>query len=400
MKKNLISLLFAAAVIPAVSGQEKATKSEITETEIVTGFKTDFRSNWFVSAGAGGQVLFGDHDRQVKFGDRISPALDIAVGKWFSPSIGVRLMYSGLSAKGATQTWDDPNTGAYSTGKPVPGKYTHEYGFLCKKKFNFLTIHADVLFDITNMIGGYNPGRVYGCAPYIGVGYGRVTSKPAKDAVIGNVGVFNMFHISKAFDLNLDIRAMITNDDFDGDTGRRPFDAVVSVTAGLTYRFGPRGWKTRLMKVVEYDNSAVNDLRRQVAELVARNEKLEKEKAGKVVQHTTVVNANGNYIIYFPINVSALSNADRAQLEMVAEMIRKSDRNTEFSVVGYADKATGNARINEVLSRERAQSVRKYLVDEFGISAERLKVSWQGGVDNMFFDDPSLSRVVIIRPIK
>lgn len=401
MKKNLITVLLVASVttITAVA-QENTTKSEMTETEIVTGFKTDFRSNWFVSAGAGGQVFFGDHSKQVKFGDRISPALDIAVGKWFSPTVGVRLMYSGLSAKGATQTWNDPGTGSYSTGKPVPGKFTHEYGFLCKQKFNFLTLHADIMFDVTNIIGGYSPTRVYGCAPYIGVGWGRVTSNPTKDAVIGNVGLFNMFHLSDAFDINLDVRATITNDDFDGETGRRPFDAIVSVTAGVTYRFGPRGWKTRLMKVVEYDNSAVNDLRRQVAELVARNEKLEKEKAGQVVQHTTVVNANGNYIIYFPINVSALSNADRAQLEMVAEMIRKSDRNTEFSVVGYADKATGNARINEVLSRERAQSVRKYLVDEFGISAERLKVSWQGGVDNMFFDDPSLSRVVIIRPIK
>lgn len=400
MKKYILTaaVSLVATGVYAQSVDEAMVAESYSET--ITEMKTDFKSNWFISAGVGGQIFFGDHDRQASFGDRLSLALDIAVGKWFSPSIGVRLMYSGLSGKGATQTWGDPNGGIYNTGKEVPGKYTNPYGFLCQQKFNFFTLHADMMFDLTNIIGGYKPTRVYGCAPYIGVGWGHVYDNPHQNTVIGNVGVFNMFHVGKAIDINLDLRAMITNDDLDGEIGRRTFDAMLSVTAGVTYRFAPRGWKTRVLKVVEYDNAAVNDLRRQVAELIAANEKLEREKAGQIVQHNTVVNANGNYIIYFPINVSSLSNADRAQLEMVAEMIRKSDSKSRFSVIGYADKATGNADINEVLSRERAQSVRDYLVNEFGIAADRLEVSWSGGVGNMFFDDPSLSRVVIITATK
>lgn len=399
MKKYFLT----AIVLLVATGGYAQNEGEVNVSEsyeTITEMKTDFKSNWFISAGVGPQIFFGDHDRQAKFTDRLSPALDISVGKWFSPAIGVRLMYSGLYAKGATQTWGDKNGGIYNTGKEVPGKYTNPYGFLCEQKFNFFTLHADMMFDVTNMIGGYNPSRVYGCAPYIGVGWGHVYSNPHQNTVVGNVGIHNMFYVSKAIDINLDLRAMITNDDFDGELGRRTFDAMLSVTAGVTYRFAPRGWKTRVLKVVEYDNAAVNDLRRQVAELIAANEKLEREKAGQVVQHNTVVNANGNYLIYFPINVSSLSNADRAQLEMVAEMIRKSDIKSRFSVIGYADKATGNAEINEVLSRERAQSVRDYLVNEFGIAADRLDVSWSGGVGNMFFDDPSLSRVVIITATK
>ena len=61
-----------------------------------------FWNNWFVSVGGGAQMYFGDHDKQVDFADRLSGALDVAVGKWFSPQIGVRLMYSGLQVKGAT----------------------------------------------------------------------------------------------------------------------------------------------------------------------------------------------------------------------------------------------------------------------------------------------------------
>lgn len=398
MKKYLLSAMAAVAVV-AASAQEAVLAEEYTET--VTSVAPDFRSNWFISAGGGAQMLFGDHDRQAKFGDRISPALDIAIGKWFSPSIGVRLMYSGLSAKGATQTWNTEGKGGiYNTGKPVPGKFTNAYGYLCEQKFNFLTLHADVMFDLTNMFGGYNANRVYGIAPYIGVGWGHVYSKPHKDAVVGNLGLYNMFHVSKAFDINLDIRASFTNDDFDGETGRRSFDALLGVTAGVTYRFAPRGWKSRVMKEVVYDNDAVNALRRQVAELIAANEKLEREKAGKVVEHNTVVNANGTYLIYFPLNVSSLSNADRAQLEQVADMIKGTPKSTVFSVVGYADKATGTPEINETLSRERAQSVRECLVKEFNIPADRLDVKWNGGVGNMFFNDPSLSRVVIIAPKK
>lgn len=389
----------AAVAVVGASAQEAVLAEEYTET--VTSVAPDFRSNWFISAGGGAQILFGDHDRQAKFGDRISPALDIAIGKWFSPSIGVRLMYSGLSAKGATQTWNTEGKGGiYNTGKPVHGKFTNAYGYLCGQKFNFLTLHADVMFDLTNMFGGYNANRVYGIAPYIGVGWGHVYSKPHKDAVVGNLGIYNMFHVSKAFDINLDIRASFTNDDLDGETGGRSFDALLGVTAGVTYRFAPRGWKSRVMKEVVYDNDAVNALRRQVADLIAANEKLEREKAGKVVEHNTVVNANGTYLIYFPLNVSSLSNADRAQLEQVADMIKGTPSSAVFSVVGYADKATGTPEINETLSRERAQAVREYLVKEFNIPAERLDVKWNGGVGNMFFDDPSLSRVVIIAPKK
>lgn len=399
MKKYLLTL--AASLVAVAASAQEVQEEAVAESysETVNSLKPDFRSNWFISLGAGPQVFFGDHDRQAKFGDRIAPALDVSFGKWFSPSIGVRLMWSGLSAKGATQTWGNKDGGVYSTGKEVPGKWTHDYGFLAESKFNFFTLHADVMFDLCNIIGGYNSSRLYSIAPYVGVGWGHVSSSPHQNAIIGNVGLYNMFHVSKAIDINLDIRGTAMDDGFDGERGRRGFDANLSLTAGITYRFAPRGWKTGSVRIVEkvvYDNEAVNELRQQVASLIAENERLEREKAGQVVKHNTVSVVNGNYLIYFPINVSSLSNADRAQLEMVAKMIRESDPETVFSVVGYADKATGNAEINETLSRERAQSVREYLVKEFGIQADRLNVSWNGGVGNMFLNDPALSRVVII----
>ena len=61
-----------------------------------------FWSNWFFSIGGGAEATFGDNDKAGSFGKRISPTLNFAIGKWFTPGLGVRLQYSGLQARGYT----------------------------------------------------------------------------------------------------------------------------------------------------------------------------------------------------------------------------------------------------------------------------------------------------------
>lgn len=48
----------------------------------------------------------------------------------------------------------------------------------------------------------------------------------------------------------------------------------------------------------------------------------------------------------------------------MAEVIKKSDANTVYTITGYADKGTGSKKINERLSKERAQAVYDCLVKE------------------------------------
>lgn len=196
--------------------------------------RVNFRSNWFVSVGAGPQMIMGDHDRELDFKNRISPALDVAVGKWFSPNIGMRLMYSGLYAKGATQN------DAFSTGEALKERPWHGY-WLRYSKIDFMQLHIDVMFDLTNVIGGYKPSRLYGGVLYAGVGYAHTWNKPHNNSLSANIGYMNVFHVCKALDVNLDIRASVFQDDFDGAGGRRDFDGLLSVTAGVAYKFAPRG---------------------------------------------------------------------------------------------------------------------------------------------------------------
>ncbi len=208
-----------------------------------------FWSNWFISAGAGVNFGFTDHDKQADFGDRISPALDISVGKWFTPGIGLRVSYSGLNMKGASNvTQDGPS---HTTGKPMPmGKgsgYDMQY-----QKFSFYNLHGDVLFNLSNLLCGYNEKRIWNCSPYVGIGWGRVWDSPQFKGVTANLGVLNTFRLNDWLDANLDIRGMMTGEGFDGAWGSAEHDGVLSATVGLTYKFKRRGWD-RSKTVYRYD---------------------------------------------------------------------------------------------------------------------------------------------------
>ena len=218
--------LVAAIVSLAVVSVHAQTESDSTE---VRTNNEEVRNNWFVSASAGPQILFSDHDKQINFGRRISPALDIAVGKWFKPWVGARLMYSGLSVKGATQN------GAHTTGEDIKEKPQSGY-WLEYQKFNMYHIHADALFDLTNVFDEYNPERFYNCIVYAGIGVAGTGEEPTSTSVAGDFGVLNTFRLNQNWGLNVDLRGILVSDSFDGEEGGRS-EGLLNLTIGVTYIF-------------------------------------------------------------------------------------------------------------------------------------------------------------------
>lgn len=102
------------------------------------------------------------------------------------------------------------------------------------------------------------------------------------------------------------------------------------------------------------------------------------------------------YLVTFAINSSKLTNKDRVNLGKIAEVIKDTDDKVVLNITGYADQGTGTEKVNDRLSRERAQAVYNCLVEEFGVKPEKLATDFKGGVENMFYDDAVLSRSVIV----
>lgn len=391
IKRTFFAVLAFAAATTAFSQAKDNVHLEETVEYNDDKYRVEtnsFWSNWFISVGAGGNVYFGDHDRQADFGKRIAPALDIAVGKWFIPEVGVRLMYSGLSAKGATQT------GVHVDGNEMWGAWLKD------QKFNFFNIRLDAMFNLSNLIAGYNETRVYNLIPYVGVGAMSVTEEPKETAISGHVGLLNTFRLSSALDLNVDIRGTFTNDDFDGEPGGRSGEGMLSATVGLAYKFKPRGWnrgKTVTRTRTVYNNAELDAMREKLRQMTEENERLEKALAegNKEAVKNLVKRIGAANLVVFPIGKSTLSNQARANIGILAEVIKQGDSSIIYTITGYADAGTGSKELNERLSKERAEAVYNCFVEEFGVDKAQLKLDYKGGVDNMFYDDPRLSRAVI-----
>ena len=378
MKKGLLFILLAAvSVCLPAQEKEKAAKSYRVETNT-------FGANWFISGGVGAQMYFGDNDSKAGFGDRISPALDIAVGKWFTPGIGLRIAYNGLQAKGATPNAND----VYVKG----GTFSNGY---YKQKWNVANFHGDVLLNLSNMFCGYNEERVYSFIPYVGAGLVHSWSKPTENNLGINAGLINRFRLSPALDLNVELRGLLMKDAFGGKSK----EAMGGVTVGVTYKFKKRSWDA-VPTVPMVPESQLNDLRDRVNSLKGENESLKRDLVeARNKKPEVIVKKEGGFVprlvVVFNIGKSNISKREYMNIEAMAKGIKANPEKT-FTVTGYADKGTGSAEYNMKLSKKRAEAVRDLMVNEFGVPASQLKVDYKGGVGNMFYDDAKLSRVAIV----
>lgn len=164
--KKLMFLLAAASLSSVAFAQQKSNSQNVLVGESVDvmevpvdKYKVEtnhFFDNWFFSVGGGAQVLFGDQSDLGKFKKRIAPALQISIGKWFTPGLGLRLQYSGLQSKSFSS---EPS--AYSKPHMLSEGYYQD-------KFNYMNLHGDILFNVSNMIAGYNEDRIYDFVPFVG----------------------------------------------------------------------------------------------------------------------------------------------------------------------------------------------------------------------------------------
>lgn len=216
----------------------------------------------------------------------------------------------------------------------------------------------------------------------------------------------NTFRINDKLDVTFDLKGIATRSRFShkkffGEYDKSDGDYILMDSVGVVYKFKKRDWdksKTVTNTVVSYDQNEINKLRGKADELARANDALKQELANSAKNSKeTIVDRSiiaPPLLITFPINKSTLSKEARVNLGYFAKVV-KDKPGVVYTITGYADKGTGTAEINEKLSRERAQVVYDALVNEFGVNADQLKTAYQGGVGNLFYDDPRLSRSVV-----
>lgn len=101
------------------------------------------------------------------------------MGKWFTPGIGLRTKINGI--------W----------GKTVLDNET-------SKSNKYWTANEQVLFNLSNLICGYNEKRVWNLIPFAGGGITRNMSYNTYAMQLG-VGVLNTFRVSPKLAVNLEL---------------------------------------------------------------------------------------------------------------------------------------------------------------------------------------------------
>jgi outer membrane protein OmpA-like peptidoglycan-associated protein len=153
---------------------------------------------------------------------------------------------------------------------------------------------------------------------------------------------------------------------------------------------------------IEYvtDNSEIDRLNGEINKLRADNERLKNQQP---VNTKTVITdekvVTYPYFVNFEINKTDIANRERVNLSTIAQMI-KQNPGKKYNVMGYADKATGTADRNAWLAENRAKNVYDLLIKEYGVPASSLVLDSKGGVENLYFNDPQMSRSVIISEVK
>ena len=400
---------------------EKAVKEEIANTrkfEVGT-----FKANWFIGIGGGVNQYLGEHDRYMKFMNRLAPAMDIYFGKWFTPSLGFRIAYSGGEGYGATNVdteFVNTNNVAilpdylsknYLSEHPEYKGDGTDYKGLYWQKFHMWNIHADFMLNLMNLCGGYKE-RVYNLIPYFGIGYARSYAHKdhenqfCNNRVNGMVGLLNSFRLCDALDLNIDFRGVLVPQDFEGELGVRPgggetyeSEGYLTATLGLAYKFKPRGWNQGKNKTI-YETKTVTVVDEDALnEALARNAELQKALDDAKAQATTEVVESllsPELYVRFALNKSELSGEACVTLTNLAKLLNAVDTKIVYKISGYADQQTGSSERNQVLSEERAQAVYDFLVMELGVDPAILIVEALGGVDTMYYNDNRLSRAVIL----
>ena len=364
MKKLLIVLAMCGLSMGSMA--QETTTDPVEKYSVATN---SFWSNWFIQVGADWNAFYSNEEhgqglpRSPFKSFRAMPGFSVGIGKWFTPGLGLRTKFSGVWGR----TVIDEN------------KHTnHQW-----------TLNENVLFNLSNMLYGYNPNRVWNFIPFVGAGINRNCCYDTYSMNL-SAGILNTFRVSKHVGINFELGWNYAENDNDGITagehGRiwEGKDNKLYAELGLTFNLGKATWnKTPDVDAIKALSQAqIDALNAQLNDANAENARLKNLLAQKKDETPAVKElVNTPVSVFFNINKSVIaSKKDLVNVKNLAEYAK--DNNANLLVTGYADSATGKPEYNQKLSERRAETVANELV-KMGVSRDQITTEAKGGVKDL-----------------
>jgi len=370
--KSLKSIVVAAMLL----GFSGVSMAQATYTD-ANGDTYEFRKHWFLNLQGGAQYTLGE----AKFGDLISPNVQLGLGYQFNPVVGLRLQANAWQSKGG---WNG------FRAKVGDAPYTNDY------KYNYVAPGLDLMFNLSNLFFGWNPNRVFNVSAFIGGGANVAWGNDEANAIGANLKSLNDYNLENLWDgtkvlpfgragIDLNFRvsdrvsimvegnANILSDKYNSKKADNP-DWYFNGLVGLKINLGKS--YTKKEKVVEEapvpqpvkqeEKPAVKPTPKPAAPIV---EKIERN-------------------VFFKINSSVVRDTEEVKVKEIADYL-KNHSDAKVEVTGYADAGTGTNAINDRISARRAESVKKMLIEKYGIDASRITTSSKGSRVQPFADNDS-----------
>lgn len=365
MRKLLIVLAFAGISMSTMAQDADPVQKYSVATN-------SFWSNWFIQVGADWNAWYSSEEHGLNLNRspfkkfRSNPGVSVALGKWFTPGIGLRTKLQGFWGKTVT---DANNYGNHNS---------------------YWVLNEHVLFNVSNMLCGYNPNRVWNFIPFIGGGIGRTMTHNLYATDL-SAGILNEFRVCKKVAINFELGWNRLESDIDGiektnaHRGWDSHDNNLYAEVGLTFNLGKATWeKTPDVDAIKaLSQSQIDALNAQLNDANAENARLKEMLANqKPAEDRTVKEFVTTPIsVFFNLDKSVIaSQKDLVNVRALAQYAKEN--NSNLLVTGYADSATGTPKHNQGLSERRANTLADELV-KMGISRDNIKTVGKGGVDDL-----------------
>lgn len=356
------------------------------------------QNGWFVEAGGGVQTIFSSDASKLDFGKRLTPSYTIGVGKWITPAYALRLQVGGYALNGMSTSEGlylrDPQTdgSVYGPHDPVIDNVTVRPDGTYRHYLRYVNAHADFMVSLSRLL--FHNQSKFDVLPAVGFGYAHAFAyrgTASTNSLTANFSVAAKYSVLKCMDVNLEIGSALMPDHFDGRITGRKYEPTLGATLGLTYRFNASKPYVRKERSKKHRREAVVDTVYMVERVVERpvfKDRIVEKPMAKKQESFRLASISFAYASAKPAKKQDIV------FENIVEYL-KQHPSARIRLDGYADKATGKARTNLMLSIRRTDSVRNILIERYGIAPSRIDA--QGiGCNAQPYEKNEHNRVVIV----